>query len=218
MEESRVRAALEAILFTTGKAVKLSDIAKVLDLETDAVREAAVSLKEQYEKEDRGIRIIELEDSLQMCTNPEFYEELIRLELQPKKPKISEVQLETLSVIAYKQPVTKSEIERIRGVNSDHAVNRLIEYGLVKELGRARLPGRPVLFGTTEEFLAAPRMVRSTFHFARLRSAGGVYLSGGLKPATETSRILTYPPLIEAGVFPTEIKASCGSLKNAQRK
>ena len=153
MEESRVRAALEAILFTTGKAVKLSDIAKVLDLETDAVREAAVSLKEQYEKEDRGIRIIELEDSLQMCTNPEFYEELIRLELQPKKPKISEVQLETLSVIAYKQPVTKSEIERIRGVNSDHAVNRLIEYGLVKELGRARLPGRPVLFGTTEEFL-----------------------------------------------------------------
>ena len=153
MEESRVRAALEAILFTTGKAVKLSEIAKALDLETDAVREAAVSLKEQYEKEDRGIRIIELEDSLQMCTNPEFYEELIRLELQPKKPKISEVQLETLSVIAYKQPVTKSEIERIRGVNSDHAVNRLIEYGLVKELGRARLPGRPVLFGTTEEFL-----------------------------------------------------------------
>ena len=113
MEESRVRAALEAILFTTGKAVKLSDIAKALDLETDAVREAAVSLKEQYEKEDRGIRIIELEDSLQMCTNPEFYEELIRLELQPKKPKISEVQLETLSVIAYKQPVTKMEIELI---------------------------------------------------------------------------------------------------------
>ena len=153
MEESRVRAALEAILFTTGKATKLSDIAKALEIETEAVREAAVSLKEQYEKEDRGIRIIELEDSLQMCTNPEFYEELIRLELQPKKPKISEVQLETLSVIAYKQPVTKSEIERIRGVNSDHAVNRLIEYGLVKELGRARLPGRPVLFGTTEEFL-----------------------------------------------------------------
>ena len=163
MEESRVQAALEAILFTTGKATKLSDIAKALEIETEAVkaleieteavREAAVSLKKQYEEEDRGIRIIELEDSLQMCTNPEFYEELIKLELQPKKPKISEVQLETLSVIAYKQPVTKSEIERIRGVNSDHAVNRLIEYGLVKELGRARLPGRPVLFGTTEEFL-----------------------------------------------------------------
>lgn len=153
MDETRVRAALEAILFTTGKATKLADIAKVLEIGTDEVREAVSSLKEEYERENRGIRIIDLEDSCQMCTNTEFYDELIKLELQPKKPRISEVQLETLSVIAYKQPVTKSEIERIRGVNSDHAVNRLIEYGLVRELGRARLPGRPVLFGTTEEFL-----------------------------------------------------------------
>ena len=88
MEESRIRAALEAILFTTGKATKMSDIAKALDIGTEMVREAGLSLKEQYEREGRGIRIIELEDSLQMCTNPEYYEELIRLELQPKKPKI----------------------------------------------------------------------------------------------------------------------------------
>ena len=88
-----------------------------------------------------------------MCTDPSFYDMLIRLELQPRKPTLTDVLLETLSVIAYKQPVTKAEIERIRGVNSDHAVNRLVEYGLVKELGRAKLPGRPVLFGTTQEFL-----------------------------------------------------------------
>ena len=83
----------------------------------------------------------------------DFYDALIALELAPKKPKLTDVMLETLSVIAYKQPVTKSEVERIRGVNSDHAINRLIEYRLVKELGRAKLPGRPILFGTTEEFL-----------------------------------------------------------------
>ena len=106
-----------------------------------------------YDEEGRGIRIIRLEDAYQMCTNPDFYDALIALELAPKKPRLTEVMLETLSVIAYKQPVTKSEVERIRGVNSDHAINRLIEYRLVKELGRAKLPGRPILFGTTEEFL-----------------------------------------------------------------
>ena len=97
--------------------------------------------------------IIELDGSYQMCTKPRMYEYLIKIAKQPKKRVLSDVLLETLSIIAYKQPVTKAEIEKIRGVSSDHAVNKLVEYNLVKDLGRLDAPGRPLLFGTTEEFL-----------------------------------------------------------------
>lgn len=153
MESEKLKATVEAILFTTGKAESVKDIAKALMVTEEEVTEAAVLLMNMYEEGGRGIRIIRLENSFQMCTNPEYYDALIALELSPKKPRLTDVMLETLSVIAYKQPVTKAEVERIRGVNSDHAINRLIEYRLVRELGRARLPGRPILFGTTEEFL-----------------------------------------------------------------
>src|SRR5699024_6366940 len=102
---------------------------------------------------DRGIRIIELDNSYQLCTKKELYEYLIRVAKQPKRYVLTDVLLETLSIIAYKQPVTKLEIEKIRGVKSDHAVNKLVEYGLVREVGRLDAPGRPILFGTTEEFL-----------------------------------------------------------------
>lgn len=110
-------------------------------------------MMDKYEAQDRGIRIIELENSFQMCTKTEMYEYLIRIAKQPRRYTLTDVQLETLSIIAYKQPVTKLEIEKIRGVKSDHAVNKLIEYNLVCELGRLDAPGRPLLFGTTEEFL-----------------------------------------------------------------
>ena len=88
-----------------------------------------------------------------MCTNKEYYEYLIQIALHPKKPVLTDVMLETLSIIAYKQPVTRLEIEKIRGVKCDHAVNKLLEYNLIRELGRLDAPGRPILFGTTEEFL-----------------------------------------------------------------
>ena len=97
--------------------------------------------------------IIELEDSFQLCTRKEYYDTLIKVAKQPKKYVLTDVQLEVLSIIAYKQPVTRQEVEKIRGVNSDHALNRLVEYGLVGEAGRLDAPGRPILFGTTEEFL-----------------------------------------------------------------
>ncbi len=152
-DEKRLEAAIEAILFTTGKAVPSSDIAKALGIEKEEAVRLINVLMLRCEEENRGVRIARLEDAYQMCTKPEYYDTLIKLELEPKKPGLTDVMLETLSVIAYKQPVTKPEIERIRGVNSDHAVNRLVEYNLVRELGRAKLPGRPILFGTTEEFL-----------------------------------------------------------------
>ena len=108
---------------------------------------------DKYESEDRGIRVIELQDAFQMCTKKETYEYLIRVAKQPKKYVLTDVLLETLSIIAYKQPVTKLEVEKIRGVKSDHAVNKLVEYNLVCECGRLDAPGKPILFGTTEEFL-----------------------------------------------------------------
>ena len=107
----------------------------------------------RYQEEERGIQIIELENSFQLCTKKEYYDSLIRIAAQPKKPTLTDVMLETLSIIAYKQPVTKAEIEKIRGVKCDHAINKLMDYDLVRELGRLDAPGRPILLGTTEEFL-----------------------------------------------------------------
>lgn len=153
MEMKKLEAAVEAILFAMGNSVELSVLAKALQQDTETTRKLVQRVMDRYEEEDRGLQIIELEQSYQMCTKREYYEYLIRIALQPKKPALTEVMLETLSIIAYKQPVTKAEIEKIRGVKCDHAINKLIEYNLVKELGRLDAPGRPILFGTTEEFL-----------------------------------------------------------------
>lgn len=153
MNVKETEAIIEAILFTMGESVEASRIAKAIELSTDATKKIIRSMMAKYEEEDRGIRIIELGDSFQMCTKKEAYEYLIRIAKQPRKYVLTDVVLETLSIIAYKQPVTKLEIERIRGVKSDHAVNKLIEYDLIMELGRLDAPGRPILFGTTEEFL-----------------------------------------------------------------
>lgn len=153
METKQYQAAIEAILFAMGNSVDLATIAQALDLEKAAARQLIEELIERYKEEDRGIQIIELEDAYQLCTKKEYYEQLIRIAMHPKKPVLTDVMLETLSIIAYKQPVTRAEIEKIRGVKSDFAVNKLMEYDLVRELGRLDAPGRPILLGTTEEFL-----------------------------------------------------------------
>lgn len=146
-------AALEALLFTTGEALKADRIRAALGISQAQFDEAIAELMDRFETDDHGIHIIRFDDAYQMCTKEKYFDDLISLELAPKKPSLTDVVMETLSIIAYKQPVTKAEIERIRGVNSDHAVNKLVEYRLVKELGRLNAPGRPILFGTTEEFL-----------------------------------------------------------------
>lgn len=153
MNIKEIEAAIEAILFAMGEAVPLSRIAKALEQDTETIRKIIRNMMDRYQERDRGIQIIELENSYQMCTKQECYEHLVRIAMQPQKPVLTDVMLETLSIIAYKQPITKAEIEKIRGVKSDHAVNKLVEYNLVKELGRLDAPGRPILFGTTEEFL-----------------------------------------------------------------
>lgn len=153
MEINQIEAAVEAILFTMGDSVEVEKIAAAIEHDVDTTKKIIHNMMDKYEAADRGIRIIELENAFQMCTKKEYYDCLIRIAKQPKRYVLTDVQLETLSIIAYKQPVTKVEIDRIRGVKSEHAVNRLIEYELVYEVGRLDAPGRPILFGTTEEFL-----------------------------------------------------------------
>ena len=150
---SEDEAIVEAVLFTMGKSVDVRQLAAALGRDVESAKDAAARLKERYEREQRGMQIIELEDIFQMCTRAKYYENLIQVASAPKKQVLTDVVLETLSIIAYKQPITKLEIEKIRGVKSDHAVNRLIEYNLVYEVGRLDAPGRPALFATTEEFL-----------------------------------------------------------------
>lgn len=149
----KIEAMIEAILFTMGEAVELDRIAKAIEHDEDTTRKIIRNMMDNYEAENRGIQIIELDGAFQMCTKVSVYEAVIRIAHVPKKHVLTDVLLETLSIIAYKQPITKIEIEAIRGVKSDHAVNKLVEYNLVCEVGRMDAPGRPILFGTTEDFL-----------------------------------------------------------------
>lgn len=153
MELQKMEAIMEAVLFTMGESVEVSRLAKAIEQDENTTRKLVRNMMDKYAAEDRGIKIIELENAFQMCSKPEMYEALITVAKQPKKHVLTDVLLETLSIIAYKQPVTRLEIEKIRGVKCDHAVNKLIEYNLVGEIGRLDAPGRPLLFGTTEEFL-----------------------------------------------------------------
>ncbi len=153
MEMNRLEAIIEAVLFTFGESVELEKIALAIEQDTDTTRKIIHNMMDKYDSEDRGIKIIELENSFQMCTKAEYYENLIKVASQPRRYVLTDALLETLSIVAYKQPVTRLEIEKIRGVSSEHAVSRLVEYGLIGEIGRLDAPGRPILFGTTEEFL-----------------------------------------------------------------
>ena len=143
MEDKKIESIIEAILFAMGGSVELPRIARAIGVDEKTTGRIIRNMMDRYQEENRGIQIIELENSFQMCTKKEYYQYLINIALHPQKPALSDVMLETLSIIAYKQPVTKAEIEKIRGV----------EYSLVRELGRLDAPGRPILLGTTEEFL-----------------------------------------------------------------
>ncbi len=153
LELEKIEAAVEAVLFAMGDAVSVDKLAAAIGHDTETTRKLVHQMMDRYNSREGGLEIIELEDSFQLCTRKEYYDTLIKVAKQPKKYVLTDVQLEVLSIVAYKQPVTRQEVEKIRGVNSDHALNRLVEYGLVGEAGRLDAPGRPILFGTTEEFL-----------------------------------------------------------------
>ncbi|MBR3042025.1 MAG: SMC-Scp complex subunit ScpB [Eubacterium sp.] len=158
MSDVNIKASIEAVLFAIGSALEESKLLEALSDEDNQfskkeLKKIIEEMKEEYDKEDRGIRLIELDNKYQLCTKNEYYDILAKIVNMPKKHVLTDVLLETLSIIAYKQPVTRAEIEKIRGVSCSHAVNRLIEYNLVTEVGRLDAPGHPILFGTTDDFL-----------------------------------------------------------------
>ena len=153
LKPDEAEAAIEARLFTMGEAISAEAIGAVIGHDKATVIRLVHHLMDRYQNEKRGIRIIELDGSFQMCTSPEMYDYVIKLTHQPKKQVLTDVMLETLAIVAYKQPVTKAEIEQIRGVSCSHAINKLLEYGLITEAGRLNAPGRPILWATPDEFL-----------------------------------------------------------------
>lgn len=153
MENANKKAILEAVLFAMGDSVELSKLSEVIEENKETTKALLMELKEKYSADDCGIELLELEDSFQLVTKPGTYDALVKIAKTPRKMTLSESVLETLSIIAYKQPITRVEIESIRGVSCDFAVNKLLEFNLICELGRKDAPGRPLLFGTTEEFL-----------------------------------------------------------------
>lgn len=153
MDRYRRQAAAEAILFAVGDAVEIERIAQALEITQEEALETLKELEERYEADGSGLQLHYYEDKVQLSTRAEYYEYLIRTCAVDKKPVLTNALLETLSIIAYRQPVTRMDVEHIRGVNSDRAINRLVEYDLVQEVGRKEAPGRPLLFGTTEQFL-----------------------------------------------------------------
>ena len=156
----KCKAAIEAVLFATGSAVEKNILKNVIvkegeQLSDKTFKEAVESLLEDYSSEERGIRLIELNGKLQLCTKNEYYDALIQLVNAPEKRTLTDVLLETLSIVAYKQPVTRAEVEKIRGVSCAHAINRLVDFNFITEVGRLDAPGHPILFGTTDDFLRA---------------------------------------------------------------
>lgn len=153
MKRSKAEAVIEAVLFTMGESVEINRLADVIEEDVKTTKEILEGMSKRYAREGRGIILTQFDNAVQLCTKPEMYEYLIKIAKAPRKMTLTDTMLETLSIIAYKQPVTRIEVERVRGVSCDHAINKLLEYDLIMELGRLDAPGRPLLFGTTEQFL-----------------------------------------------------------------
>ncbi|MBQ3211543.1 MAG: SMC-Scp complex subunit ScpB [Oscillospiraceae bacterium] len=148
-----IKSSLEAILFAAGDSVPVARLSLILEVNEDEIVKAAEELADSYIDEGRGIRLLRLDKSLQMCSAPE-YAELISKTLEQRKPaRLSQAALETLSVVAYFQPVTRSFIEQMRGVDSSYTVSVLEERGLIEVSGRMDVPGRPLVYKTTDVFL-----------------------------------------------------------------
>lgn len=153
MEPQQAMAAIEAILFTMGESVEVAKLADVIEGSREETRRIIHMLEDKYTLPESGLVINWYEDSVQLSTKEEQFENLVKIARNPRKATLTDTMMETLSIIAYKQPVTRMEIEGIRGVNCDFAINKLMGYDLIRELGRKDAPGHPLLFGTTEQFL-----------------------------------------------------------------
>ena len=153
MEIEKAKAILEAILFATGRIVKISEFILVLEKNEEEIHKIIKSMQEEYKANNRGIEIIQVEDGYQLSTKKELYEYIYPILDKRTKPNLSTAALETLSIIAYNPRITRAEIEAIRGVAAEACVYKLLEFGLVEEAGKTDLPGKPMSYKTTEDFL-----------------------------------------------------------------
>lgn len=153
MEIEKAKSIIEAILFAAGRQVNIKDIIMTLELPRDDVENIISSMQEDYKAESRGIEIIKINDNYQLCTKKELHEYIYPILDKRVKPNLSNAALETLAIIAYNPKITRAEIESIRGVSADACMYKLLEYGLIQESGKADLPGKPMTYETSDEFL-----------------------------------------------------------------
>ena len=152
--EGNEKGRIEAILFVAGDAVGIRDLARALGQEEKKLQATLKELESEYDFQQRGFMIKRFGDKVQLATRPLYAEDVVRL-LQPvQKQSLSQAAMETLAVVAYKQPVTRAEVEQVRGVKCDYSLQSLTAKGLIQEVGRKETIGRPILFGTTDEFLS----------------------------------------------------------------
>lgn len=153
MEIEKIKSIIEAILFAAGRQVNIKELMISLELPKDDLENIIASMQEEYKEQNRGIEIIKVDESYQLCTKKELYEYIYPILDKRSKPNLSNAALETLAIIAYNPKITRAEIEAIRGVNVDACIYKLLEYGLIQEAGKADLPGKPMTYTTTNEFL-----------------------------------------------------------------
>ena len=153
MEIENIEAIIEAILFAAGRVVKINELIYVLEKNEEEINTIIKHMQSEYKTQNRGIEIIKVEDGYQLATKKELYEYIYPILDKRTKPNLSTAALETLSIIAYNPRITRAEIEAIRGVSADACVYKLLEYGLVEEAGKTDLPGKPMSYKTTDEFL-----------------------------------------------------------------
>ncbi|MBR3888271.1 MAG: SMC-Scp complex subunit ScpB [Clostridia bacterium] len=153
MEKEELVQAVEAMIFASGKAISAKVMAEILEVETDEVEAAATELRQRLVERNSGIQLIQVNGAYQLATLEKFYSYICKMLDNRPKPSLSQAALEVLSIVAYNQCTTRAEIEKIRGVSSDSALNKLLEYNLVEEAGKMNAPGRPMMYKTTEDFL-----------------------------------------------------------------
>lgn len=148
-----IKEKIEAVLFATGRVVTREELVETIGVKLEEINTITGELKSKYSAEDSGIVLLEVAEGMQFVSNRKYFDTVSKLVESSKKQNLSATCMEVLSIVAYNKNITKSEIEKIRGVNSDSQVSRLLEYGLIEETGRLNLPGRPASFAVTNEFL-----------------------------------------------------------------
>ena len=153
METEKIKGIIEAMLFSSGRIISKDELVLNLEISKEEIENIIEMMKEDYKKENRGIELIEIDDGYQLCTKKELYNYIYPIIDKRTRPNLSNAALETLSIVAYNPRITRAEIEAIRGVSADAVVYKLLEYGLIEEAGKTDLPGKPMSYKTTKEFL-----------------------------------------------------------------